>query len=259
MRLDWLATRGLLPLGVALAATGTAACLTEGWESPGALTPRNPTVAASRKGGAVKAPAFTKEMKPCTNGLIDDLEDNDNRIEPLENRSGYWFSYVDSQGTTLSPSPFSMTPEGANGSKYAVHVSGKMGASGNVFAGVGFNFMEPKQAYDATAYKGISLRAKSAPGASTHAVRLKVGDVNTSPEGKVCKDKCYNDFGADLTLTDDWTKYSIPFKAMTQQPGWGDPRPKSIDVSQLFGVQFAQSETGATYDVWVDDIQFVCE
>src|SRR5262249_15005127 len=122
---------------------------------------------------------------------------------------------------------------------------------------LGFNFTEPKGPYDASAYKGLSLRAKSGS-ASTRVVRIKVGDVNTAPEGKVCK-TCYNDFGVDLTLTDEWTEYSIPFKAMTQQPGWGDPRPKAIDVSQLFGVQFAESQPGATYDVWIDDVQFVCE
>jgi hypothetical protein len=257
--------RDVWPLATLLAAvTTTAACLTAGWESPGALTPRNPATASNanaasaKKSGGGKGPDFSKEMKPCENGLIDDLEDNDNKVEPLENRSGYWFSYVDSAGSSLQPAPFAMSPNGAGSSKFAVHISGKLGASGNVFAGVGFNFIEPKQTYDATAYKGISLRAKSGA-ASSHVVRIKVGDVNTVPEGNVCKDKCYNDFGVDLNLTEDWAKYSIPFKAMTQQPGWGDPRPKAIDVSQLFGVQFAESQPGATFDVWVDDIQFVCD
>ena len=252
-------TRALWPLTISLAAIATTDCIGAGWESPGALTPRSSVVAAQSTASApaAKGPDFTKEMKPCENGVIDDLEDNDNKVEPLENRSGYWFTYVDALGTTLSPAPFAMSPGGAGGSNFAAHISGKMGPSGNVYAGLGFNFTEPKGPYDASAYKGISLRAKSGP-ASTRVVRLKVGDVNTAPEGKICKN-CYNDFGVDLTLTDDWVKYTIPFKAMMQQPGWGDPRPKAIDVSQLFGVQFAESQPGATFDVWIDDLQFVCD
>ena len=87
---------------------------------------------------------------------------------------------------------------------------------------------------------------------------MTVGDVNTDPAGNICKDKCYNEFGVDLTLTEKWQKYTIPFSAMTQQPYWGEPRP-SIDPSKVFGIGWKISGGGTAFDVWVDDVQFVCD
>jgi hypothetical protein len=197
--------------------------------------------------------------KACPDAVVDDAEDNDSKVLPQNNRGGYWFTYADDHGTTIEPKKFQMAAGGANGSKYAAHMTGKMATKGDsVWAGMGFNFADPKMPYNATAYKGISFQAKMGPG-STEKVHVTLADVNTDPDGKVCKDKCYNHFGSDITLTDKWTKFTILFSAMTQQPGWGEPRPPSIDVSKLYGMQWAESTAGASFDVWVDDIQFVCE
>jgi hypothetical protein len=43
---------------------------------------------------------------------------------------------------------------------------------------------------------------------------------------------------------------------MKQMDGWGAPHPVSIDKSKLYGLQWQVTETGATYDVWVDNVQF---
>ena len=85
--------------------------------------------------------------------------------------------------------------------------------------------------------------------------RLKVPDVDTDPDGKRCTE-CFNDFGADLSLSDQWKKYTVPFAAMKQMEGWGSPAPSSIDKSKLFGLQWQVVAQGVSYDVWVDDVQF---
>ena len=66
-----------------------------------------------------------------------------------------------------------MSAGGANGSKHSAHMSGKVGGGAVVYAGMGFNFVDPKGPYNASGYKGISFWAKAGPG-TTHAVT--VGD-----------------------------------------------------------------------------------
>ena len=93
---------------------------------------------------------------------------------------------------------------------------------------------------------------------STGKVRLKIPDVNTDPEGGACTE-CFNDFGGDLNLTTDWKQYIFPWKAMKQMPGWGNPRKPHITPSKLFGIQFQVNVPSANYDIFIDDIKFVCQ
>jgi len=224
---------------------------------PAAAAPAAPTGAAV---GAAPPPGpMTVPDKDCPAAFsIDDEEDNNNQLTVQSGRNGYWYTYVDSLGTTITPpakTTFLQSSGGAKDSKFAAHYAGKVSATGDpLYAGLGFSFTDPKGPYDATQYTGISFQAKVGPG-SVKSVRLKVPDVNTDPAGKVCTE-CYNDFGEDLTLTDQWKKYTIPFAAMKQLDGWGAPNPPTIDKSKLYGVQWQVNDRGATYDVWVDDVQF---
>ncbi len=148
-----------------------------------------------------------------------------------------------------------MSAGGAKGSTRAARMIGKVSSAGDpLFAGMGFSLTDPKGLYDATEYTGVSFYAKVGPG-STKAVRLKVPDADTDPAGKKCTE-CFNDFGADLTLTEQWHKYTIPFATMKQMEGWGSPQPSAIDKSKLYGVQWQVAAQGANYDIWVDDVQF---
>jgi endoglucanase len=118
---------------------------------------------------------------------------------------------------------------------------------------MGLNFLDPKGQYDASAYKGISFWGKKAAG--TGNIRLKVPDKNTDPDGKVCSE-CFNDFGADITLGDNWEQYFFPFSRMKQMKGWGNPRVSSVDPTTLYGIQFQANEKNTPFDVWIDDVQF---
>lgn len=197
---------------------------------------------------------------PASEGMISDGEANSNQVNAVKGRGGYWYTFVDKNGSSVTPTSgdqggtFTMAPGGANGTKFAAHMTGQVGTADTVYAGMGLNFLEPKGPYDATAYKGISFWAKKGPG-STSKVRLKVPDTNTDPDGKVCKE-CYNDFGMDLNLTDQWTQYVVPYIGMTQMKDWGNPRMPGIDSSRVYGMQFQVNEKGAPFDVWVDEIQF---
>jgi endoglucanase len=193
-------------------------------------------------------------------GLIADGENNSNQIANIQDRGGYWYTFVDDAGSTVVPEAgknggtFEMSPGGANGSKFAAHMTGTVGGGNGVYVGMGFNFVDPKGQYDASKYKGISFWAKKGPGGADK-VRMKVPDKSTDPDGKICKE-CFNDFGMELTLTDNWTQYVIPFSSMKQDKTWGSPHPDSIDPATIYGVQFQFNQPGQPFDMWLDDIEF---
>jgi endoglucanase len=193
-------------------------------------------------------------------GTISDGENNSNQIADIQGRGGYWYTFVDDAGSTIVPEAgknggtFAMTPGGANGTQFAAHMTGSIGGGGTIYGGMGLNFVDPKGQYDASKFKGITFWAKKGPG-STGNVRLKVPDVSTDPDGKLCKE-CFNDFGLDLQLTEEWTQYTIPFTSMKMMKDWGSPRADGIDPKTLYGMQWQVNEPGAKFDVWIDEIAF---
>lgn len=205
--------------------------------------------------------ANSPEGKSCgPEGLIEDGEDNNNQTNVAGGRGGYMYTFVDKAGSTIDPPSgesggiFTPAQGGAEGSQYALRMKGSVGAAAVVYAGMGLNFVDPKGPYDASKYKGVAFWAKKGPN-STGKVRLKVPDINTDPDGKVCSE-CFNDFGYDLNLTEEWTRYVVPFDQMKQLQGWGSPRKNSIDPSKLYGVQFQVNDKGQTYDIWIDNVEF---
>lgn len=197
---------------------------------------------------------------PKAVGLIADGEDNSNQIARIQNRGGYWYTFVDDAGSSVVPEAgktggvFRMTPGGAQGTQYAARMTGTVGSGNRVYVGMGFNFVDPKSAYDASKYEGIRFWAKRGPGSAT-TVRLKVPDAATDPDGKICTE-CYNDFGMELTLKEEWDDYVIPFSVLKQERSWGSPHTDKIDSSKLYGVQFQFNQPGQSFDMWLDEIEF---
>jgi endoglucanase len=191
-------------------------------------------------------------------GLIDDCEDGNNQVLKQGGRGGYWYSMVDTEGSTIEPaagSTFVMTQGGSKGSGYAAHVKGKIAFSAKPYGGMGFNFVDPPEAYDASKFGGISFFAKRGSSGQPK-VRLKIPDVDTDPKAGVCK-ACFNDFGADLELSEDWVEYVLTWEDAKQMPDWGDPRPPAIQPNKIYAVQWQASTRSKDYDVWVDDVAFV--
>jgi endoglucanase len=213
--------------------------------------------------GAVPENASGGALKECgAEGAIDDFEDNNNQNHVVDGRGGYWYTYVDKAGSTVWPEAgeaggtFTPSEPGYN-SKFAAEVKGKIGTAAIVFGALGMNFIDPKGIYDASKYAGITFFAKRAPN-TTGKVRLKVPDISTEKEAGVCSE-CFNDFGVDLNLTEQWQRYTFPFRDMKQMEGWGMPRRPHIDPSKLFGLQWQTQVQGADYDFSVDNIAFICK
>jgi hypothetical protein len=204
--------------------------------------------------------AAYKECGP--DGVIDDFEDNNNQINVVGDRGGYWYTYADKEGSTVWPEQgdkggtFTLV-EGGHDSKYAVEVKGKLAGKSIVYAAMGLNFRDPKEAYDASMYEGITFWAKIGTGTSPKLV-VKMPDGNTDPDGQVCS-ACFNDYGTPVTLTDQWQRIVLPFRALRQEPEWGAPRKPHIDPKRLFAIHFEAKTPGVDYDFWVDDIAFICK
>jgi endoglucanase len=195
--------------------------------------------------------AKEEKLEPCPNGLLDDGEDGDTRIVVTDGREGYWFNFVDPWGSTIEPKRFAFQPGGPGDSKMAANMHGVLAKSGeSLYSGMGFAFTNPKTPFDISHAKGIRFWAKG-PGK----IRFKVPDRNTDPQGDRCTD-CYNDFGVDIFLQNEWIRYTVPFDKMTQQDGWGDRTP-GLDIKGAFAVQWQFDTAGAAYDIWVDNIELV--
>ena len=91
---------------------------------------------------------------------------------------------------------------------------------------------------------------------SRSCLRVNVPDQNTDKDGGKCSE-CYNDFGVDLQLREEWTRYAVDFQDLKQESGWGDPRPAQISSQSLYGIQWKVDERSAAFDVWVDDVTFI--
>ncbi len=216
-------------------------------------------VAGNQPGAVVAVKTCPAALVAAPDGLIDDLEDGNHQVQQLGGRGGYWWTAKDDKGSSIEPTgEFKPSEGGAAGSKFAAHVSGKT-ASGDPGmawgAIVGLRIAE-RGLYDASKYAGIAFKAKVGE-KSGSTVRLKLADVNTHPDGQVCKDACYNDFGKDFTFTQEWQEYKVSFAELRQQDGWGDPRPPSITPGKLVQIAWHMSTQGADFDLWLDDVRFL--
>jgi endoglucanase len=196
------------------------------------------------------------DLPACGDGaLIEDGEDGDSRIVVREGRGGYWFSFVDSEGSVIDPpsGPFKMGAPGRDGSKHAARMRGRMAESGkSIYGGIGFQLADPSGAYDASKYSGVTFWAKG-PGK----VRFEMPDVHTAPAGGVCSD-CYNDFGVVLALEPEWRKYTLRFAWLQQRPNWGDPF-AGLQTDRIYAMEWEFGGAGRDFDISIDDIAFVCE
>lgn len=210
------------------------------------------TTPASETGYSARA----RQLQPKSCGpdaLIEDADDADSRILMRAGRGGYWYTFLDPEGSTIEPqSPFKMGAPGRAGSPHAAHMHGVTASSGpSIYAGMAFALTDPRSAYDASRFVGVTFWAKG----PAH-VRFEIPDAYTAPEGGHCQD-CYNDFGIELAFTSEWQRYTLPFAWLSQRQGWGDPRPE-IASNALYALEWQFGTPGRSFDVWIDDVEFVC-
>jgi hypothetical protein len=200
-------------------------------------------------------PTCKNGTKPAATGLVDDLEDGDNKATAQGGRDGIWWvgkadhAKIDVPGSVVKPSdgaPF--------GSKRGMHFVGKTDNSDTWGAAVGVNFLAGGGFYDASKYAGISFKLKSAK--PNLDVRLKINDVATHPDGGKCSKQCFNAFGREIILGTEVKEVTLMWSELTQQSDWGDVRPPMIDPTKVKDLEW-QIWPGVEFDLWIDDVQLL--
>jgi endoglucanase len=210
-------------------------------------------VSQAHRPGTASIQKCLNGVRPAADGALDDFEDGNMQLTKLAKRDGYFWPMKDEDGSTVTAV---LDDDGADGSDIAMHIFGVTVGTGKVAwgAGLGVDLTGKSGSYDASKYVGVAFKAKAGP-TSTRKLRFHMGDVNTRKEGGVCS-RCFNHFGADLSLTGDWREYRILFADAQQEPGWGDPHPPSITPGKLRTLEW-KIGPGQAFDVWIDDIVFL--
>jgi hypothetical protein len=214
----------------------------------------------SSSGGA--AGSGTGGSAPLTTEMIDDMEDGDGRIIEMNGRQGPWHTFNSGESTQMPAGP-GITPEsgGANGSKSAMHTSGK----GFAYAGIGFDLNNAdttpesaqSKAYDASAWTGVVFIAKAGSTASAKPrVEIPMRDFVPGDRGGTCTNDCWNVYGYQLpdSLTSEWKEYKVPFSSLKREDGSTTP---SFDSKQIMSISFKHQTD--PFDFWIDDVRFYKE
>jgi hypothetical protein len=201
--------------------------------------------------------------------LIDNLEDGDNGLAHVGSRTGLWYTYVDTLGSTIVPAP---DPAGASPSKAgSTNCHGGMTCmlvSGNTvmadnngikypYAGVGFDFSHAKKpcVYNGSAYSGIRFWAR---GDVAITIKLNTAATTTPDGGGTCiSGLCgagFSPTGADVLLTPTWQQIDVNF-ATAAPPSWAEALALHPDPATLVSLQ-VQVPPGQEFNVALDDFTF---
>ena len=192
-------------------------------------------------------PCLTTVPANGSEPLIDDFEDGDDAIRPLEGRVGFWrwAREIDAPGSApaLIPVP---RPDATRGNRLAQHVKG--GQLSDWGATVEFDFRPA--CYDASKYAGVSFQARG-PGRIYLAPRER--SVIPIAEGGSCEADCHNPHVLKIDLEAGWRTYQVRWTELRQR-GIGKP---ALDARRLHSLAFLIRPEDTPYDVWVDDLRFL--
>lgn len=220
-------------------------------EQPGAAS----TQALRRPGSASPSASAAPIVDPCRARvaapgrapLVDDFEDGDDVLAPLEQRAGFWRWARESDAPGTAPALLPVPrPDASARNRLALHAKG--GQLYDWGATIEVNFRPP--CYDATRYQGLALAAR---GPGRIYVSLREVDVIPAFEGGTCQADCYNSHVAKLELGRDWRSYKVRWAELRQR-GIGRP---PLDASRLHSIAIMVRPEDTPYDVWLDDVRFI--
>jgi hypothetical protein len=207
------------------------------------------TVSASARATpkAIVDPCLHRLRAAGSEPAIDDFEDGDDAILPLEGRKALWRWTRDTDAPGTAPALLPIPrPDPRRSNRLAVHVKGdKLRDWG---AAIELTFQPG--CYDASAYAGLAFSARG-PGR----VYLSPREVSviTVALGGTCQSDCFNGHVHKVELEDRWRDYEVRWSEVEQR-GYGKP---VIDPSRLHDIAFLVRPEDTPYDVWLDDLRFL--
>jgi hypothetical protein len=250
-----VSTGGTAPVAGSTSTGGAAS--TGGSTSTGGVSSAGATTGGGSSAGGGPICDFIPQAAGLS-PLIDDMEDGDGYIVPLEGRSGTWFTYNDGTPSgSQFPFPgqaFSMQYAGdSQVGKFVANTSGVGFDTWGAGMGLVLNAGCP---YDASVYRGVRFYAKAEQAMS---VRLIIATRATSPPeaGGTCLAHgtfaCYDAFQIPLMLGTAWQEERVLFTQLAQQ-GWGVPA--AFDASTVIGINFQTIDTDTPFSYSVDSVSF---
>ena len=209
---------------------------------------------------ATSASTRALELEPCTPAmralgsqpLIDDFEDNDARIAPLEHRAGVWSASNDHSATQLPApgGPLSMAriPGGRGSSQWALHTSGPKFTKWGALLTAD---LSARRCYDASVYAGLRFFAR---GHGSLSVVVKMTQVAPEEYGGSCTHACNDSHRKRLDLSRNWQEERVTW-AELQQQGFGQIVP--FDPRSLLSIELTVDPEQTPFDFWVDDLRFL--
>ncbi|HVZ81485.1 MAG TPA: hypothetical protein VHE12_11920 [bacterium] len=203
---------------------------------------------------------------PADQKVIGNFEDGSTNMNPklFGSGSGTWSAFG-TGGNTIGNSW--IVEGGANGTGHAVHIFGTLVNKGDnsypAFMLQGA--LKSGGRLDARMFQGIRFYYKcpATDQATTRRFNMPIPATLPASNGGTCTDGCYNHFGADLSVTGDWTRKSFDFTDLKRQAGWGSPitPPDLVDhLKELTNLEWSHNSgnSAGTYaiDYWVDEVEF---
>jgi hypothetical protein len=103
--------------------------------------------------------------------------------------------------------------------------------------------------YDLVYSGGVRFRAK---GSGRVGVSASVKGVVGIDQGGSCIEGCYDSHRHDVTLTDEWEVYEIPWEGFSQA-GWGTP--VHLQAQDVLTLNWSVVAHDMPYEFWLDDIE----
>jgi hypothetical protein len=157
----------------------------------------------------------------------------------------FWIAVTDSVMQGKSKAAISIVPEGANGSKQSLLITGSVVAGSNpyvMFAGAGSRFDGGKTLYDVTSYTGVKFWARG--DGNTYRIDLPAAAVT---------DFMFHSFSF-TPPADAWKQYTVPFTGFKQMP-FG--KKVTWTGTDLQGIQFfTVGGPIEKFSLKVDEIEF---
>lgn len=185
-----------------------------------------------------------------TEPTLDDFDDGDLLLRPVEQRVGTWYSFTDDSAgcATLNIEKADSSP--------ALHFSGGGFSRWGAGFGISLAWSAPESGvctYDVSAYSGVRFRARG-----NGPLRMNVPSRQSAfrSKGGDCPDSegCFDQQGRNIGLSADFQEVEIPFCALSQR-GFGAPL-GPLDRTQTTNLNFLVPGN-RNFDVWLDDIEFI--
>ncbi|HVY31805.1 MAG TPA: chitinase [Polyangiaceae bacterium] len=248
---------GAAPVGGSAVATGGAAMSggnggAGGGPGPLCGGPAIPAMKGRCQAGAVVAKGSAL--------MIHDFEDPGPDNDYLgvffgDGRSGKWFDSHDLTNKPVVTMAVEPTTGGPASNTRALHYKGAAPNGWGATLG-----LTVANCYDAKIYQGVSFYIKGSPAAGNDQVKFSLHSPISEPApngGCSAEDnaagKCYDHFAKVITLTDQWTRYNIKWKDLTQHCA---SDPAYVPQSEILVMSFSILNPAGGFDFWVDNMSF---